>query len=45
MQGIECAYNSHELMNATNTMNRLVAMEYKDDDLKFGCINNKMENI
>ena len=45
MNGMERSYDFHDLMNTTNTLNRLSNVEYGDNGLKFGWVHNKMENI
>ena len=36
MNGMERSYDFHDLMNTTNTLNRLSNVEYGDNGLKFG---------
>ena len=43
MVGLERAYDFHELVNTTNTINCLAALEYEENGWKFGCVHNKME--
>jgi hypothetical protein len=45
MNGNERAYDFHELLNTTNTLNHLSAIEYAGNGLKFNKQHNKMENI
>ena len=45
MQGMERAYDFHELMNCTNTVNHLAVVEYGNNGLKFGRVHNKQPNI
>jgi hypothetical protein len=45
MLGMECAYDFHELVRATNTMNQLSEVEYSENGLQFGRVHNKMTNI
>jgi hypothetical protein len=35
IQGMERAYDFHELVNCANTLNHLAAIEYGDNGLKF----------
>lgn len=41
----ERAYDFHQLVNTANTLNRLTALEYKENGLKFGRVHNKMKNV
>ena len=43
MQGMEKAYDFHELVNCANTLNHLAAIEYDDNMLQFGQVHNKGE--
>lgn len=45
MEGHERAYDFHQLVSTANTLNRLSAMEYKDNGLKFDKVHNKMKNV
>ena len=45
MQGLERAYNFHELVNCANILNKLLAIEYGDNELKFNRVHNKQRNI
>ena len=45
MNGQEQAYNFHELVNTTNILNQLSAIEYGENGLQFKKVYNKMENI
>jgi hypothetical protein len=45
MQGMERAYDFHELFSTTNIINRLSAIEYGSKGLKFKKVHNKMENV
>jgi len=45
MVGLERAYDFHELVNATNTINRLAGIEYGENGLQFGRVHNKMKNV
>lgn len=45
MQGMERAYDFHELVNCANTLNQLSAIEYGDNGLKFDRVHNKQRNI
>jgi hypothetical protein len=45
MQGMERAYDFHELVNCANTLNHLAAIEYGDNGLQFGRVHNKQRNI
>jgi hypothetical protein len=36
MQGMERAYNFHELINCANALNQLSAVEYGENGLQFG---------
>ena len=42
---MEQAYDFSELLNCTNTMNNLAAIEYGENGLKFGGLHNKMTNV
>jgi hypothetical protein len=42
---MERAYNYHELLNCTNKLNLLSAIEYGSYGLQFGQSHNKQENI
>jgi hypothetical protein len=43
MQGLECAYDFHELVGCTNILNHLFAIEYGDNGLQFGRVHNKLK--
>ena len=45
MNGMERSYDFHDLVNTANTLNRLSSMEYGENDLQFGRVHNKVENI
>jgi hypothetical protein len=45
MQGMERAYDFHELVSCANILNHLAAIEYGDNGLKFNRIHNKQSNI
>jgi hypothetical protein len=45
MVGLERAYDFHELVNTANTVNRLAAVEYGANGLKFNRVHNKMTNV
>jgi hypothetical protein len=45
MQGMERAYDFHELVNCANTLNQLTAIEYGDNGLQFARVHNKQQNI
>ena len=45
MEGHKRAYDFHQLVSTINTLNRLIANEYKDSGLKFGRVHNKMKNV
>ena len=42
---MERAYDFHELLSTANTINRLSAIEYGSNGLKFKKVHNKMENV
>lgn len=43
--GLEYAYDFHEIMKTTNTLNHLVMIEYWTNGLKFDIVHNRMENV
>jgi hypothetical protein len=45
MQGMERAYDFHELLGCANTINYLARIEYRDNGLKFNRQHNKQKNI
>jgi hypothetical protein len=45
MQGMERAYNFHELINCANALNQLSAIEYGENGLQFGRAHNKQKNV
>ena len=45
MSGAEQAYDFNKLVNMTNTLNQLSAIEYGENGLKFNKVHNKMDNI
>jgi hypothetical protein len=45
MQGMEQAYDFHELLGCANTINHLAGIEYGDNGLKFIRQHNKQKNI
>jgi hypothetical protein len=45
MQGMERAYNFHELINCANALNQLSAVEYGENGLQFGQAHNKQKNV
>jgi len=45
MVGMERACDFQELLDATNTVNHLSQIEYRENDLKFLGVYNKMNNI
>lgn len=45
MNGMERAYDFHELVSCANTLNHLSQIEYGENGMKFGRTHNKMNNI
>ena len=45
MNGLERAYDFHELVNTANTLNHISAVEYGNNGLVFQKQHNKMENV
>ena len=45
MEGNERAYDFHQLVSSANTLNCLIATEYRDNVLKFDKVHNKMKNV
>jgi len=45
MVGIERAYDFLKLINCTNTLNHVHAIDYGGNGFKFGKVHNKMENV
>jgi hypothetical protein len=45
MQGMERAYNFHELINCANALNQLSVVEYGENGLQFGRAHNKQKNV
>jgi hypothetical protein len=45
MQGMERAYDFHELVNCANTLNQLSVIEYGANSLQFPRAHNKQHNI
>lgn len=45
MQGMERAYDFHELVGCANTVNKLAAMEYRKNGLQFDRAHNKQRNV
>jgi hypothetical protein len=45
MQGMERAYNFHELINCANALNQLSAVDYGENGLQFGQAHNKQKNV
>ena len=45
MHELECAYDFHKLVRIANTLNHLATTDYRGDELKFGQVDNKMENV
>jgi hypothetical protein len=45
MQGMERAYDFHELVGCASTVNKLAAIEYGENGLKFDRAHNKQHNI
>ena len=45
MEGLERAYDFHQLVSNANTLNCLTASEYKENVLKFDKVHNKMKNV
>ena len=45
MNGMKRLYDFYDLINTSNTLNRLADVSYGDNGLKFGQIHNKMNNI
>ncbi len=45
MVGMECAYDFFKLVNCTNTLNHVDAIEYGENGFKFSKVHNKMENV
>lgn len=45
MVGNERAYNFHQLVNMTNSMNRLAAVEFEKNELKFRKVHKKMDIV
>ncbi len=37
--------HAYDLVNCTNTLNHVVAIEYGENGLQFGKVHNKMENV
>ena len=42
---MECAYDFSKLVNCTNTLNHLAAIDYRNNGMKFGCVYDKMNNV
>lgn len=45
MDELEGAHDFHGLVGIANTLNHLARTEYRGDELKFGQVHNKMENV
>ena len=45
MNGMERSYDFHDLVNTSNTLNRLSSVEYGENGLQFGRVHNKVEII
>jgi hypothetical protein len=45
MVGMECAYDFLKLVNCTNALDHVHAIDYGGNGFKFGKVHNKMENV